>query len=177
LAKRAVETRIGQRAEILTGHAVFNEVVRRSSTDLAMLTTKTPGGQYPYAGVPWFSTVFGRDALITAIEMLWLDPDLARDVLRYLAHHQAHTTDPTSDAAPGKILHEVRRGEMAVRGEVPFGKYYGSVEADITPMRLSHWGGELTPTWIAKDRAAGTRSIRALKLARRACGRLVSHSG
>jgi glycogen debranching enzyme len=131
-ARRMVRTRVCQRAEVLTGHAVFNEVMRRSSTDLAMLTTKTPWGQYPYAGVPWFSTAFGRDALITAIEMLWLDPDLARDVLRYLAHHQAHTTDPTSDAEPGKILHEVRHGEMAVRGEVPFGKYYGSVDA--TPL-------------------------------------------
>src|SRR5262249_31950256 len=131
-AKRTIETKIGQCAEVLTGHAVFNEVLRRSSTDLAMLMTKTPWGQYPYAGIPWFSTVFGRDALITAIEMLWLDPDLARGVLRYLAHHQAQTTDPTCDAEPGKILHEMRRGEMAVRGEVPFGKYYGSV--DSTPL-------------------------------------------
>src|SRR6185436_7647487 len=112
----------------------FDEAVRRSVSDLAMLTTETEHGPYPYAGIPWFSTVFGRDALITALQVLWMDPALARGVLGYLAANQATDFDPQADAEPGKILHEVRLGEMAALGEVPFRRYYGSV--DSTPLFL-----------------------------------------
>src|ERR1700732_3687446 len=96
----------------------------RSAADLAMLMTDTPQGPYPYAGTPWFSTTFGRDGLITALQILWLDTALERGVLRYLPHHQATVLDAAADAEPGKILHETRASEMANLGEVPFGNYY-----------------------------------------------------
>ena len=111
---------------------VFNEIVRRSISDTYMLVTRTADGPYPYAGVPWYSTPFGRDGIITAMMMLWADPTMARGVLKFLADTQATAIDPSRDAEPGKILHEMRDGEMARMREIPFGRYYGSVDA--TPL-------------------------------------------
>ena len=110
----------------------FNHWLRRSAADLRMLVSTTPYGEYPYAGVPWFSTPFGRDGIITAFQTLWINPRIARGVLEYLAATQADHVDPHQDAEPGKILHETRSSEMARLGEVPFGRYYGSVDA--TPL-------------------------------------------
>jgi glycogen debranching enzyme len=130
------ERRMGGRqlGSVETTNDVLNEALRRASADLGMLTTRTTEGPYPYAGIPWYSTTFGRDGLITAIQMLWLDPSLALGVLRRLAALQATTFDAKSESEPGKILHEMRGGEMSALKEVPFGRYFGSV--DSTPLFL-----------------------------------------
>ena len=117
---------------IISTNERFTRWAERSAADVEMMVRGNPERDYPYAGVPWFSTVFGRDGIITALECLWLSPHLAEGVLQYLAATQATDFRPDSDAEPGKIVHEIRKGEMAALGEVPFGCYYGSV--DSTPL-------------------------------------------
>jgi glycogen debranching enzyme len=112
----------------------FNAWVNRALSDLHMMTTALVTGPYPYAGVPWFNTPFGRDGLITAFECLWFWPELARGVLAYLAQQQATSFIAEQDAEPGKIIHELRNGEMAALKEMPYGRYYGAV--DSTPLFL-----------------------------------------
>jgi glycogen debranching enzyme len=131
-ARRALKQSSARATRISSSNSQFNQLLSRSLSDLYMLITDTEHGPFPYAGIPWFSTAFGRDSLWTALFTLWIDPAIARGVLCYLAATQAATRDPDRDGEPGKILHETRGGEMARLGEVPFERYYGSV--DSTPL-------------------------------------------
>lgn len=130
--RRDAREKCSELATVISTNDVFNKLMCRCTSDVFTLLARTPHGFYPHAGIPWYSTVFGRDGLITAMFMLWADPNIARGVLLYLAHTQATMSDPAADAEPGQILHEERRCEMANTGEVPFGRYYGTVDA--TPL-------------------------------------------
>ncbi|CAB3790996.1 amylo-alpha-1,6-glucosidase [Pararobbsia alpina] len=160
--------RLAMRAHRLNGawlHSktpLFTQWLDQSRADLALLTSDLATGPYPYAGIPWFSTPFGRDGIVTAMETLWLDPGIARGVLRFLASRQATETSSFRDSAPGKIMHETRKGEMCALKELPFGLYYGGV--DSTPMFVVLAGAYVARTgdselidelWPALERAIG----------------------
>ena len=118
--------------QISSSNSRFSDWIARSLSDLEMMIAGNPERNYPYAGVPWFSTVFGRDGIITALQTMWLNPEIGKGVLEFLAATQADSVDAVADSEPGKILHEMRHSEMTALGEVPFGRYYGSVDA--TPL-------------------------------------------
>lgn len=120
------------RAAVRCSNEQVSAWLERSAADLAMLAAGNPEEGYPYAGVPWYSVPFGRDGILTALEYLWVDPSMARGVLRFLADTQALEARDAQDAEPGKIVHEMRKGELAALGEIPFGRYYGTVDA--TPL-------------------------------------------
>jgi glycogen debranching enzyme len=120
--------------EITTDDDIVNAVLKRSLDDLRLLSDRVEDGYLPSAGIPWFSVPFGRDSLITSLQTLCLQPDIARATVLFLAKHQGREVDDWRDEQPGKILHEIRLGELAALGQVPHTPYYGSVDA--------------TPLWI-----------------------------
>jgi len=131
-ARMAMRAKRRRGATLWSSGRIFNDWLMHARSDIALLTTELPTGPYPYAGIPWFSTAFGRDGVISALQVLWLEPVLAEGVLNFLALHQATEFLPFSDAEPGKIMHETRSGEMSALRELPFGRYYGGV--DTTPL-------------------------------------------
>ncbi len=160
--RREMRSSTAGATSVETSNDIFNEVLCQSMADLNMLMTETPQGPYPYAGIPWYSTTFGRDGIITALQMLWIDPRVACGVLRRLAFYQAKASDPLADAEPGKILHEMRGGEMACLREVPFAQYYGSVDATplfvlLAGLYFERTGDEetLAELWPAVEAALG----------------------
>jgi len=136
-------------ARIRSDGELLDLAIRRSIADLRLLRNDGPmaGEHYVAAGVPWFTTLFGRDSIITSLQVLPFMPDVARETLRVLADWQATEDDPDRDMEPGKILHELRVGELARTGELPHRPYYGSIDA--TPLWLIlldetyRWTGDL----------------------------------
>ena len=120
--------------EIQSDSLLLNQVVERARRDLESLHTSIRGEGFFAAGIPWFTTLFGRDSLITGLQVLPMNAEIATETLRLLATYQAHETDPRRDAQPGKILHELRVGELAATGSIPHSPYYGTVDA--TPLFL-----------------------------------------
>jgi glycogen debranching enzyme len=127
-------TWLGQITRIQTDNKLLNRVITRAEQDVYLLRQSFAGSKVLAAGVPWFSTLFGRDSIIAATQTLVLDPQIARDTLAVLAHYQGQVEDDWREEEPGKILHEIRLGEMARCQEIPHTPYYGSVDA--TPLWL-----------------------------------------
>ena len=143
-SKREARYHIRALNRLETSNAAFDAWAEQAAADLSLLVTDLETGPYPYAGIPWFSVPFGRDAVVTALQVLWINPALARGVLAYLSALQAEESSDFHDAEPGKIMHETRKGEMAALSEVPFGRYYGG--ADTTPLFVLLAGAYLKRT-------------------------------
>lgn len=132
---------------VTSNMASFNELYRRGVQDLRMLMTDVGYGDIPVAGLPWFAVPFGRDSLITSMFMLPLNPDIVKGTLRTLAAYQGTKIDVWRDEEPGKIMHEIRFGELVSTNQSPFSPYYGTV--DSTPLFLAvigeyvRWTGDL----------------------------------
>lgn len=139
---------LAQETEIHSNSILLNRLMDRSLRDLHLLQTTSGGQKFFAAGVPWFVTLFGRDSLIAALQTLAYDPDIAVQTLRILANYQGQKLDPWRDEEPGKIMHELRIGEMAHLNEIPQTPYYGTIDA--TPLfliliaRHAAWTGDLT---------------------------------
>ncbi|HEX6332354.1 MAG TPA: amylo-alpha-1,6-glucosidase [Actinomycetota bacterium] len=127
--RRSYEEWDRESTEIITDNELFNQLLARSRRDLRALYTDTDGGSIIAAGIPWYVTVFGRDALIASHQLLLVNPRPAREALELLAAKQGSRVDDWRDEQPGKILHEIRQGELARAGLIPHSPYYGSVDA------------------------------------------------
>ncbi|HLQ27060.1 MAG TPA: glycogen debranching N-terminal domain-containing protein [Acidiferrobacterales bacterium] len=145
---QAARESIAQHTEIRTDSLLLKNVIIRSLCDLHMLKSKLAGEQFFAAGLPWFASLFGRDSLITGLQTLAYEPGIAEQTLRLLAHYQGQRVDAWRDEQPGKILHEIRDGELAHLDAIPHSPYYGSIDA--TPLflillgRHAAWTGDLT---------------------------------
>lgn len=143
-ANHWLDTHTQFRADTLFG----NRLIDRSRRDLEMLRSTSGDEEFFSAGVPWFATLFGRDSIITALQTLSSDPTIAENTLRVLAAHQGTRFDDWRDEQPGKILHELRVGELTRAGQIPYDPYYGTVDA--TPLFLlliaqhAKWTGDLS---------------------------------
>lgn len=132
---------------VRSDNAAFDKLFRRGVQDLRVLLTDVGYGPFPVAGLPWYSVPFGRDSLIAALQMLSLNPEAAKGTLLTMAAYQGQREDPWRDETPGKIMHEIRYGELAGAGMVPFTPYYGTIDA--TPLFLMlaaeyyHWTSDL----------------------------------
>jgi len=132
---------------VRSDHPVFNGLYDRGIQDLRVLLTDVGHGPFPVAGLPLFAVPFGRDSLIAALQMLSANPDVAKGTLRTMAAMQGEKEEPWRDEQPGKIMHEIRYGELANLGLIPFTPYYGTIDA--TPLFLLlaaeyyHWTGDL----------------------------------
>src|SRR6185436_21141166 len=137
-----------ERTVIESDDELFNRVLRRSLLDVRMLHSRYGDDGYYAAGVPWYATLFGRDSLITATQLLAFDPPMAAGTLRVLAKLLGSRDDPEHDEDPGKVLHELRVGEVANSNLSPLARYYGTVDA--TPLFLclltdhADWTGDLS---------------------------------
>ncbi len=120
-----------QCTQVETDNPELNATLQRSFLDLRVLMTDLGRGNFPVAGVPWFAVPFGRDSIITALQLLPYNPEVARGTLRTLAHFLGKKVDPWREEEPGKILHEMRRGEASNRDELPFRRYYGSIDSTL----------------------------------------------
>ncbi|MGI8780515.1 MAG: amylo-alpha-1,6-glucosidase [Solirubrobacteraceae bacterium] len=147
-ARRTPDAWLQERTTVETDDELFNRVLRRSLLDVRMLHSRLGADGYYAAGVPWYATLFGRDSLITATQMLAFDPPMAAQTLRVLAGLIGTRDDATHDEEPGKVLHELRSGEVARLGLSPLARYYGTVDA--TPLFLcllcehADWSGDLS---------------------------------
>ncbi len=132
-ARQSIPSWTESMAGVLTDNEELNAVISRSSSDLRTLVTPLPGGdRIIAAGIPWYVAPFGRDSIIASRQLLPFNPDIVAATLRYLARVQGDREDPWRDEEPGKIVHEIRYGEMARRNIVPHSRYYGTVDA--TPL-------------------------------------------
>lgn len=145
---KASYTSWGEKTTTLkTDFAPLQRLVDRGIADLRVLLTDVGHGEFPVAGLPWFGVPFGRDSLIAALQMLAFNPEVAKGTLLTMAQYQGKNVDPWRDEQPGKIMHEIRYGELATTNQIPFTPYYGTIDA--TPLFLIllteyvKWTGDL----------------------------------
>ncbi|AET59212.1 hypothetical protein HPL003_12285 [Paenibacillus terrae HPL-003] len=145
--KQVYEVWDQQTAKVQTDHDLLQRLVDRGLKDLKVLLTDLGYGAFPVAGLPWFGVPFGRDSLIASLQMLPFNAQVAKGTIRTMAAQQGESVDPWRDEQPGKIMHEIRYGELANTNQIPFTPYYGTIDA--TPLFLmliaeyARWTGDL----------------------------------